>query len=261
MSDQEHHRVLLWDQHGKPVRYKNDSADESKNSGSGQFPTPNMPPAPSHDGNPDDKRGRGFEVAKLVLECVAIVIAIFGGVIYYRQLNAAKRQADAAERQLSQMQTENILDKRAWVFGVHSEIQPGAGSNTMVEKVIIKNFGKTPARNVDSYISGTWGDGSKGWMDSVSNFLSKKDVFLNLTSVTIVQDDSHHVQTDDIPNSVLDGVKSGKTVIIFYGGIQYDDVFNVHHWSQFCFRLSSNLDLATPMKFHNSSDDAENDNH
>src|SRR5580698_6625380 len=55
------------------------------------------------------------EIIKLLMEAVAILLAISAGCIYFWQAAEAKRQAMAAEGQLREMQVQWRLDERAWM--------------------------------------------------------------------------------------------------------------------------------------------------
>lgn len=252
------------DENKRTNAHQNEPGEEEENMVESALGASDIQTAPKEKQDTGEKWYQSPEWWNVIIQAGLVILAVAGATIYFRQMQANIRQAEASEKQLAamtnqvwEMEKESRMDKRAWVFVTHTELNAGSVSNTVIEKIIVQNLGKTPATHLAGYINYLTGDGSAEWTHNTSNLLSQKDIFPLTTSLTLSQNDSHFIKTYDIPITAFDGVKTGSKVIVFYGGVQYDDVFNIHHWSQFCFHLDTNLDTVTYEGFHNSSDDAE----
>lgn len=247
-----------------------DSGDERHNPGSAPAPA-KSPPSDSADNDSQPKKGF-CERWRHEVEFVAVVAAVFYAIFTYKEWRTfdservimetefkmaqtnATREANAAEKQLLEIQKEHRLDERAWVLVVRTEKAAGLAANTWKEIVVVKNLGRTPARHLNGFVA--WGFYPVPVnMAAVSNFIYQGEAIPNTEDDTIVQDGFRSFETHDIPTFYLDEVKSNIQTLVLYGAFKYDDVFSQHHFNRFCFAMGSNIDVGYTLPFHNESDD------
>lgn len=81
---------------------------------------------------------------RLALEIFTLAVALGYGIIYYGQLRANWHQADAAEKQLTEMQRQMQLDERAWISIDGPRLMTPYSAEHIGIQVSVKNTGKTP---------------------------------------------------------------------------------------------------------------------
>jgi hypothetical protein len=196
---------------------------------------PDLPPAKSCEKNPKTKWYEFTENKKWALEVFAFAILFASAVIYYRQMDAAQRQADANEKQLAEMQKESILDKRAWVFASTIETHPSATlPSNVVFQVIFKNTGKTPALNAEIWVS----DLATENVNELQEIFTFPDKIIMPTGL-LAPDGQCHSASPDTPESLIEKTKQGQLRLYIFGGVRYYDVVSkVQHWSQFCYQFN-----------------------
>jgi hypothetical protein len=169
-------------------------------------------------------------------------------------MQANLRQAKAAEKQLKEMRASQQMDERAWVLAT-GDMEQSASENreTAMFQVIYKNYGKTPAINMETVIR-TVRDRHQ---------IPKNDVYPSLPEHQGIcpPNEGGKIPAGELPMRVMADIADGAPVWVF-GTIWYDDIFGGHHWSQFCIEahrnlLNKNLISFRQLQIHNSCDNAE----
>ncbi len=153
----------------------------------------------------------------------------------------SRRQADAAEKQVAEMQKEHRLDERAWVYP--DQMLADKTPDGVTFRVSFKNTGKTPALNV-SVVMG---------FVQVAAFIPAKDDFLRAqTTSAVLPGGSMNINTPTVSEKIIQVVTNGGDGYVF-GTVWYDDVFTNHLWNQYCAKVGPDLKfMATTI--HNASD-------
>jgi hypothetical protein len=163
-----------------------------------------------------------------------------------QQLKAAQDQVDMMRGQLKESQSARFFDERAWIFPSKVSVENSdLGNGVVFFKVAFKNSGKTPATHVVTFIAP----------------INAKEVYFKTdpipqpadSDVTITPEGIGSVDSSPLGPSFIQLVTNGVPNCIF-GTIKYDDVFGIHHWTQFCYLLGKDLSF-TATKTHNGCDD------
>lgn len=243
MSEAKGKRVLLYDQSADPIRYEdcsNDKPNDVPNLATVGVQTDSAPKPKEYTCK---KWYKTIDGIRLILEIVAFGIACYCGRIYYGQMKAGQGQATAEAGQLVAMQRQFTLDERAWVVAVNAT---GIFSETGgTYNVSAKNIGKTPALNVE--ILGQLVVNTNGML----NHFSKHETPEFMLSPTEEQFKLVGSYSALYVNLLLHGTPTFVT-----GTIWYDDIFGSNHWTEFCYRITTNGNYEVG-GFHSGCDDAE----
>ena len=165
------------------------------------------------------------------MEFIVFAVACAYGAIYYGQLEANRRQAKAAETQLSEMHADNILDKRPWMLYSGTDFTTES-NNSITVTVYFANFGRTPAEWVEGYTSGTG--------IALTNISMSKDAFGPKSKPDIIAPGNTVRFQTKLNADAIQFIKSGQPLYIF-GAIKYKDIFGNFHGGTFCHRIGSDL--------------------
>lgn len=200
------------------------------------------------DRHPNDpkftKRAEGViaiaTVANVFFTLVLAICAISADKIYNQQLAVYKNQLNVQK-----------LDQRAWVTVFDIQVEKTPSGKTYF-KVLYKNTGKTPALEVNACIAYT------SYFHEIPDF----DKEPSNSSGQMSPGGTFNTSTISKPLSVRDinRIKNGQIPLYIFGTIWYKDIYDVHHWTQFCFSLlgSFTAEFAyEPSKKHNLIDKAE----
>lgn len=174
---------------------------------------------------------------------------------------AAEDAARAAQDSVEATKTIMRLDQRAWI-GIDSmdavpailEVGKSIGMTG-----VIKNTGKTPARNIVMYsIIEVVYDGKPpnfsydGIKKAIGGFLPPNGQgILPLNTIPDLKTNQPVILTQE----QLDLLKSRKADIYSHGRIEYDDIFGAHHWMTYCSYLQATLGGFAFCAEHNETDD------
>lgn len=117
-----------------------------------------------------------------------------------------------------------MLDERAWVSV--SSIEPIKACDWRA--ITFRNSGRTMALNF--HVSGAAEAVAKGTKPS-----KRED---NFPGKGVISPDG--VFSDCVGDRLIDSSDWGKTDLAIHGRITYDDIFNVSHWTSFCYLRSKN---------------------
>jgi hypothetical protein len=220
--------------------HQNPNSQQNQNQSNGEeqhvpnrgIAVPNCPTAidPSRPTNKKWTKAEKIDAVRFCMEAITLCIAGYLAWVYYAQMNAAveqmnanKRQAVAAEKQLNEMREESVRGDRAWVMAYDFWKTNG------VYMVSLKNTGRTPAINVNTDI----------------RFTTKLVDVETAIWPTSVPGPFFGVLG---PNSEVQAESSRKTYSNggwFFGRIWYDDIFASNHWTDFCvwFRTDVTNDI------------------
>jgi hypothetical protein len=187
----------------------------------------------------------------------------------------AQHALEASNRQSRAVLDETIaasrLDQRAWVAPLNisstPKLEPG---KDFIVQIIYKNTGKTPAKH--SITRYWWEPVPKGAKPAYA--MSKVPTI----SETLIAPNAEYGQTvkpfqeafdaidktltitadakEKIKNQWSEQFTSGNVVLYVHGRIDYDDIFNCHHWTIYCSYLTFDHDVAsmTVCPEHNDTD-------
>ena len=206
--------------------------------------------AASETGKPNPHHPSWCEQLTLLLEFVGIVGLAFYCWVNWKEWKTFDNERGTMETELKQIQSQNVLDERAWVGATGGTIE-GIKSMPMTNfsccQVNFRNTGKSPALNMAVFISRSYKLGE----------IPKTDIRpANPTVSGTLFPDAIETITDQDPldNDIVRQLDMGMPFYIF-GTIWYDDIFGHHHWSQFCYwvRFTSKMDFL-PTQIHNGCD-------
>jgi len=163
------------------------------------------------------------------------------------QLNNAKRQADAAQKNVNAIQQQMRVDQRAWVSvaTVGSDLaQPLQFLETKVE---IRNTGKTPAKNLSFIVMPEIREKGSIYAQYPPHpplvpYAPLGVELWGFHSHGVVAPNASISQTSRIlahPGVLLPdeaaGLDAGWLILYVHGRIEYTDIFNRLDWTTFCF--------------------------
>jgi hypothetical protein len=192
---------------------------------------------------------RVIEFAALIS---AVPTAIFIGCQWHEMVKASKiaeNQLGIMQGQLDEMKQSRILNARAWIsfHQIHFTFNKwGEITSNATWKIDYRNSGQTPAINVQVM---TW---SGGHFEEIP----VHDTQPNISNpYKAMMEPGGEGNTPDaiLSHGIIEYIKSGMPYY-FWGTIWYDDIFGNHHWTQFCYKISSDFEVA-PIGSHNSCDD------
>lgn len=192
----------------------------------------------------------------------------------HKLAEAAKRQADKAEtisisiEQAASQLTENVAvarkqDKAAQdgVDAVRAQMRQDqrpllktspvldhklALGETINGTVTFQNIGKTSAKNVDGrwYLSVVQNNEElhfsyppkSPWWGLTTGAVYPNDLPLTEKAYWIPDGQAGVVPppTNKVTQEQYDSIRQGKSFVVLYGRISYDDGFGIHHWTRFC---------------------------
>lgn len=193
------------------------------------------PPASAEGRQKHNTRG----IVKEIFEWSAIVAAIGLMVITYLQLKDS--------------QETRILDERAWVSAGNVNDEVSEKKDSISFSVTLRNYGKTPALNLRSYIAWRINE------NEIPNDVPPKDALPQEGQGMLAPDAPCDLITPPIPGIYAIPINDGKPIFVF-GTVSYEDIFGHEHWMQFCDEITVNplnkgLLTITPIRIHNSSSD------
>jgi len=156
--------------------------------------------------------------------------------------NANKKAVQLSEGNIKATQDQFRRDQRAWIGIANPIIDRGVllkeGEYSRFE-IIVTNSGKTPAKNIES------------WITDKELPVGKKLVFKKPISIIGIQSKTvllpnakirFAINTDRrITKEDIERIKSGKSFLYVYGKITYQDVFGKEHYTTFCEVLEPDL--------------------
>ena len=148
------------------------------------------------------------------------------------------------------------LDQRAWM-GVTSVLGKPEVGKELVITIYFKNTGKTPARNVNiTWVgepvrrNGTPDFAIENHEKRESRGIVAPQAEVSATGVGPV------LSTPDrkLDEATLKAINGGKFLIYVHGILEYDDIFEKHHWITFCYWLTPGGNNYNLCKEHNDTD-------
>lgn len=148
------------------------------------------------------------------------------------------------------------LDQRAWVAATNITGVPEV-DKPFVVRITGKNAGKTFAKQFRMIVAVESGpprvikfDAERHHAPESISLLSPNGEYTSETIVTGEHSHPHHDNPDQI---AMDNIRNGSVQIVAFGRMDYVDIFNVQHWSTFCFRLDRGEKWQS-CKEHNDAD-------
>lgn len=224
--------------------YRQPNQENSPSPHRGISPFTYASPCPVCYGYPKDTNKLSIEWIKPRAELVGILVALFLAIFAYRQMGANMRQAEAADKQLREMQNAREMDERAWVSAYDLEAKSDDQKSACFQ-ILFKNTGKTPAINIRAVLSYNWSTNGIPETDQFKGDTAKGSM---LPPGTV-----GNINTPVLPETEIAAIQQGRDFYV-YGTIWYDDVFGSHHWNQFCFQMWKTLRASVGTGFHNGCD-------
>lgn len=179
------------------------------------------------------------------------------------QTATAQQAASTAKNAVSVTQQQMRLDERAWV-GVGNIVLTLDPSKPVKAETRVAVLGKSPALDVVTVM------GIKNL--PAAHTLEIEDitpdrthpirngtVFPNAT-FPIREGGSDPVTPEE--KSIVDAIIAKTEILYFFGEITYQDIFNVPHWTHFCYVIpSATADDTRPCTIYNDSDADKQNNH
>jgi hypothetical protein len=181
-----------------------------------------------------------------------------------KQLEIAERNVAVMEGQLKEMQSagkqtaeliahsnrSTKLEQRAWIQTLNPVMVSANADNPVQGTLIFRNGGRTPALKVKAFCSVV----ALNSGESVDGVL-EKSAYINPIIPSL---GSGYVDIPKTDISIHDWneVLSGKIKYFILGTVNYDDIFNVHHWTNFCYVIEKDGTFR-PHEEHNEIDRRE----
>ena len=157
-----------------------------------------------------------------------------------RQLNIAQQQAKAAQDSANAIQGQTQVTERAWLsIGITNILESGnivVPDKRFLMRVSVQNKGHTPALNVKV--------ATFRKVIAIQNgkfvpppFISKASDFMRKLGVITPQSASFNDYPAYFDKIAWQRVVNDTNRPLVYGEVTYDDVFSVHHWLRYCYRL------------------------
>lgn len=191
-----------------------------------------------------NKKRKWPEGLKWLLEISAIAAALWIGCLNLRVLWQIEKQtpkiAKSADATQSASQTATLtmrLGERAWLAVRYPMINLNVGSRISVP-LVFENTGKTPAKNLKGVIRVTVIKASaKPDFSYTKGYYSWNSGYLSQTTTAPTNWNALDAKTRQdliLTQAILDAIQSGEQVVSVNGKIEYDDIFKIHHWLNFC---------------------------
>ncbi len=225
-----------------------EGAPQSENNSAPVQPIlPQPPPAPPNPPNPHGGTRGTTPLWKKVVEVGAVIIAFGLLIVNIFQANSAQSAADAAKSAAGTARDAMQREQRAWLTISNSQAHWVIGSPLQVSPTIT-NTGKTPARHVRGTFAASFlepykipefiyapGPG-RFYVGFYSDIL-----FPSVPVTTVIPFGRRPEDGGGLPSialatrTMLDQFSHGDRFFVAHGRLTYDDIFNVHHWYNFCF--------------------------
>jgi hypothetical protein len=193
----------------------------------------------------------------VIVAGVLVPFGIYAVIVYSKQLDEMQKATRAATDGLALTRDMARLDQRAWiactqVIGVAEE------NKALSVEMVMKNTGKTPAKNLKCVAGWQWSA-----VDEELDFseVDKEDeIFPPTGSAALIPPSADYSAFTSVRYHEqftfydLEQIKARVMTLFVYGRITYDDVLGCSHWSNFCFRLAPNCKTFVIDKRHNGVD-------
>jgi hypothetical protein len=213
-----------------------------------------------------ERRTINFARAGFGLALFTLAVAIFTGWVFYGQLNelseqtnvaefnakkarleasasdrTAAKQLELAQKSVEAIQGQTRTSERAWISADAVNVV-NARENVQVTfnqvfatRVVFLNAGHTPALNARCVIRRNEVDSVKGKF-SLPKFQYAPSSWNNIGTIQ-----SGGTPFQDVPGWLdqpdFDSIEKTKRFYV-HGVLTYDDVFQVHHWKNYCYYLT-----------------------
>jgi hypothetical protein len=129
------------------------------------------------------------------------------------------------------------VDERAWIGVTTAPNYTTDANGKIIVLAQLQNFGKTPGRIVEGKAIGTiWKQGEEPDLsaDIKAPYTALHyPVFFPSITAPLVLPVIHYYADQPLPVSTQE-IADGKSYIIVYGQLTFDDIFGEPHWTHFC---------------------------
>lgn len=172
-----------------------------------------------------------------------------------KSADATIKAANAAESSVKEAREAARLDQRAWI--VCTQVLGVAEENKSLSvEMVLKNVGKTPAKNLKIVAGWQWSAVQAGLdFSDVDNETDPTG------SAAVIAPGAEYSAWTPVMNQKpftsddIGQIRSQGMTLFVYGKITYDDVLGCSHWSTFCYRLAPNCKTFVIDQRHNDVDD------
>lgn len=241
-------------------------SDESENSGengpNGGIPVPPNNSPPNNETTATQPKSRAFKRREFfcrrvrcffkkwkdTFEAIAVMAAVVYAICTIKEWRTFDSERQTMEREFGAVQTNAFLEERAWVVPFLIEKGPPENTNSYATwNVIFKNTGKTPAIKARSFL----GDATR-----IEDIPENDSQNAFGPYIVLAPGAEVNIAIDVVKTNVIDRIKRGQLMYI-YGTIWYDDIFNKHHWTQFCYQGWGNFQFFAGGSVHTGCDPDE----
>lgn len=211
------------------------------------------------------RAGRWYSRLTLAISILSLVVIIIHAYFYNKQWRVMTKQAELIERQMKQSTDAFTLQERAWIFmesGGHyvKELKNFQNTDRTKEKLaradmVFRNTGHTPALNIKAWYcvkikeQPLPDDATKPQLPAPSCRENPFGIIGPNAAFNIGQADEERV-VDPETAAKLD---NSELKLYTWGVIEYDDFFQQHHMTRFCFTGAPEK-LLTPCENNNRAD-------
>lgn len=173
--------------------------------------------------NSDHKQISNWDkVERFIRICELFTFIAIGLAMWY-----ARKQANAAEGQIVEMQKDRNLDERAWVTPYPIVTSRDNSNNPIFFTLHVENTGKTPALIINAHIDAAT---NRYEIESFNTVWPT-----NATGEVLYQGTETLVNSRVLsPNETYDSGNE-KVPLFIFGIVEYSDIIGIHHWVRFCY--------------------------
>jgi hypothetical protein len=241
------------DQSKGSVDPKSNPGEENQGAPADMNVVSEIPPAVAHKKKTTHYKPDQTPLWKIIFEAGAIAVGITVAVIYYAQLGVMRRSSE--------------IDQRAWL-GVEAKAKPIAHGQPVTADLKITNFGKTPARHINgTFFVEVLKTAIPPTFDTSSVRAATGATVVDLFPGQINTPWTERERLENgqavpwlLERTENDDLIEGHSYIAIHGVLNYEDVFHVKHWTEFCVGASYtktpiNMPTYECTKDHNREDD------
>lgn len=209
-------------------------------------------PPPKTDSEDSRKKAKHWlDYVTFGLELLGFVVLCVYAAYTIRIYCANKKAADAAKRSADIAAQTMRIDERAWV-NVSVGKAPMIDNSPLQIPVTLTNDGRTPALNVTGNIvinllrygeepDLIYKKGHPAYAIEVKALTAKLPQNLPFNVLPKYLDSEKPLVPINVTPQLRRAIADGTLYIVVHARLEYDDVFGIHHWIQFCGHASNGI--------------------
>lgn len=200
--------------------------------------------------------GAAANIVASIAALAAVIVGVAQCQFNREQIIEMRSARDQSERALSASVQASRLDQRAWVGVKKATIDPVQPGKPVITSVILSNFGKTPARNIQlgarMMIPRVKMDNEAGYKLAQDELMKvekgRGGVLFPGADSSILIPIRPSVKDEDMAD-----ILAGRQTIYLIGEVTYEDVFRETHFTRYFYSYNPTSKTFEVEKRHNES--------